>query len=158
MLSGALRAAMTAIGSAQLLKIPFEKWQTGHWNPAAAISSGGMPSSHSAGVTALATYVGLKKGIQSVDFALATVFGLIVMYDAMGIRRHAGEIAMEVNQLEKMVEKLAIDHYREYHDQREQQLKEMLGHMPQEVAVGALYGTLVGGLCYASHRLVARCK
>ncbi|WP_425623290.1 divergent PAP2 family protein [Brevibacillus borstelensis] len=60
-----------------------------------------MPSSHSAAVSSLATYVGLTKGWNSTHFSLAALFGLIVMYDASGVRRHAGETAIVVNDLEE---------------------------------------------------------
>ncbi|CAM3785441.1 divergent PAP2 family protein [Marinicrinis lubricantis] len=153
MFSGALRSAMIGIATAQALKIPFEKLTTGRWNPMTAMSSGGMPSSHSAAVSSLATYTGLKRGFRSIDFALAAVFGLIVMYDAMGVRRHAGEIAVEVNKLDAEVERLTAEHYPgEYHDEKDKELKEMLGHLPGEVAAGAVLGAAIGGLYYLIDR------
>ncbi len=141
--------ALTAIGVAQLLKVQINKMNTGVLDWKGLFSTGGMPSSHAAAVTSLATYIGLQKGWRSIDFSLSTIFGLIVMYDAMGIRRHAGEIAMEVNELEEHVERLAYEHYPgDYYRKREDDLKEMLGHLPIEVAGGAIVGSGLGGLGY----------
>jgi uncharacterized protein len=142
-----LLTALVSIGIAQLLKIPLARRK--NQNKLHAIfSTGGMPSSHSAGVASLATYIACKKGIRSVDFALSTIFGLIVMYDAQGIRRHAGEIAMQVNDLDEDVERLAGQHPGYYHERREKELKEMLGHQPEEVAGGAILGVFLGFLSW----------
>ncbi len=99
--------ALSSIGLAQALKIPIKKYQTGKWDMRMIAASGGMPSSHSAGVSSLATYVALKRGVSTIDFALASVFGIIVMYDAQGIRRQTGEITIKVNTLDEEIEKLA---------------------------------------------------
>lgn len=136
--------ALTGIALAQGLKPVIAYLKTGDWQWHRGISSGGMPSSHSAGVSALAAYIGMKRGFRSIDFALSCIFGLVVLYDAMGIRRHAGEIAMDVNDLKVQVELLADQHPGIYHDLRKKKLKEMLGHLPQEVAGGVLLGTIVG--------------
>lgn len=143
-----IATALAAIGAAQVLKVPIKQMTTDEWDWSALFGTGGMPSSHSAGVTALATYVALKEGIRSVDFALAAVFGVIVMYDAMGIRRHAGETAVEVNELKEEVEKLAKEHPGVYHQKREKELKEMLGHLPSEVVGGSLLGIAIGTVSY----------
>lgn len=145
----AFMSAIVGMGTAQLLKVPFKRMKTGRTDWGKLVEAGGMPSSHSAAVTSLSTYIGMKKGWRSVDFALSALFGMVVMYDAMGVRRHAGEIAMEVNELEEHVEKLSHDHYPgDYHRKRKEDLKEMLGHMPAEVAGGALLGVGVGTLSY----------
>lgn len=143
-----IEAALMAIGTAQLMKVSLKRCKEGVWDGAALLETGGMPSSHSAGVTALATYIALSKGVRTIDFALASIFGLIIMYDAMGIRRHAGETAVEVNDLKEEVEKLARKHRGGYHQKREKELKEVLGHLPGEVAVGCLLGIGVGSLSY----------
>jgi len=145
----ALKTSLFSVITAQLLKIPFGYMQTGKWSIGTMFTPGGMPSSHSAGVSSLATYIGLKKGFQSIDFSIAALLGLIVMYDASGVRRHAGETAIVVNDLEESIEKLAESHpelssYRK----REKELKERLGHLPSEVAAGAAYGILVGMLSF----------
>ncbi len=111
--------------------------------------TGGMPSSHSAGVTALATYVALDRGVSSVDFALSTVFGLIVMYDAQGIRRQTGELTIKVNEMNADLERLAGDSKAKKSDYRSVQLRERLGHQPEEVLGGAILGLVAGGISYA---------
>ncbi|MBU8907405.1 divergent PAP2 family protein [Desertibacillus haloalkaliphilus] len=140
--------ALTTIGLAQALKVPLNESDNGEskWNT--LLKSGKMPSSHSAGVTALSTYVGLDKGFTSVDFALATIFGLIVMYDAQGIRRQTGELTLKVNDLDEEIEKLEGYEPGDYHREREDKLKEMLGHQPEEVVAGALLGILSGSISY----------
>lgn len=140
--------SVTSIGLAQLLKIPIKKYQTGKWDWKMAVASGGMPSSHSAGVTSLGTYVALRKGISSVDFALASVFGLIVMYDAQGIRRQTGEITLRVNTLDEEIERLAGEPDRQLIDLKNARLREMLGHQPEEVIGGALLGIVMGAFGY----------
>ena len=100
------------------------------------VGAGGMPSSHSAFVSALATGVGLTEGWASTTFALALVFSLIVMYDAAGVRLAASKQAKTLN---KMVKELFDE--REFHHER---LKEFIGHTPVEVIVGALLGILLG--------------
>ncbi len=144
----AVYTALASIGLAQFLKIPIKKMKTGKWDWGTFVETGGMPSSHSAGVASLATYVALKRGVTTIDFALSTVFGLIVMYDAQGIRRQTGELTLKVNQLDENIERLSGDRDRHYHDKKEQKLKEMLGHQPEEVLGGALFGLVTGTIGY----------
>lgn len=139
-----LGTALVAIGAAQLLKLPWHYAKTGKWDLRKMTGSGGMPSSHSSGVTALATYTATKYGIRTPEFAIASMLGMIVMYDAMNIRRHAGEIAIQVNDLDADVERLAGHHPGIYHTRRKERLKESLGHQPGEVAAGALLGACIG--------------
>lgn len=136
--------AISAIGIAQGLKILTHKKVTGKWEPGKAISTGGMPSSHSAGVTALASYIATNKGFQHTETALAVTFGIIVMYDAQGIRRHTGEIAQLVNDLEDQFAKISGEFPSYEFIQREKELKELLGHQPIEVAAGAILGIVLG--------------
>ncbi len=97
------------------------------------IGAGGMPSSHSAFVVSLATVIGRKFGVDSVEFAMSFAFAMIVMYDASGIRRAAGQQARTLNKL--------IEHWGQYDPHFvEEQLKELLGHTPFEVLVGAILG------------------
>jgi acid phosphatase family membrane protein YuiD len=139
-----LITAVAAVGAAQLLKLPLHYAKTGRWEMRKLIGSGGMPSSHSSGVSALAAYTAIKYGIKTPEFAISALFGVIVMYDAMNIRRHAGKIAMQVNDLDVDVEKLAGKHPGIYHTRRRDRLKESLGHEPREVAAGSLLGVLLG--------------
>jgi uncharacterized protein len=104
------------------------------------IGTGGMPSAHSASVTALAVAMGLSAGWGSPVFGLAAFFALITMYDATGIRRAAGRQARILNQL--------VFELREHHKLDIERLAELLGHTPLEVVVGALYGAV---LAFALH-------
>jgi len=100
-------------------------------------SSGGMPSAHSATVCALAAAIGLRHGLDGYAFALAAVLALIVMYDACGVRRAAGEQARVLNELgELLASKSPLD----------EKLKEFIGHTPLQVAAGAVLGALVATL------------
>jgi acid phosphatase family membrane protein YuiD len=100
-------------------------------------TTGGMPSSHSSSVTAMATTVGLIRGFDSVEFALACAFSIVVMYDSAGIRRSAGKQAAVLN---RIINDIFID---EKHKMKEGRLKELLGHSPFEVIAGALLGIFV---------------
>ncbi|MCZ8511330.1 divergent PAP2 family protein [Paenibacillus filicis] len=140
----ALWTSLVSIGAAQAMKIPGRIRESGRWEWKDLVRTGGMPSSHSAGVAALAAYLGVKKGVSSPFFSLSALLGVIVIYDAMGIRRHTGLIASEVNHLEKTVVKLTEKSSPHLHQKREKELEEKLGHLPEEVLGGALLGTLIG--------------
>lgn len=96
--------------------------------------SGGMPSSHSAMVTSLASTVGFRSGPQSDAFAISVIFAFIVMYDAAGVRQSAGKQAKVLNQI---IRELFMGQ-----PVSEEELKELIGHTPVEVFVGALIGIL----------------
>lgn len=100
-------------------------------------TTGGMPSSHSAGVMGLSTAVGLIKGFNSVEFAIAIGYACIVMYDAAGVRRAAGKQAACLN-------KIIMDIYKQDLVEAGGKLKELLGHTPMQVFVGAIYGVIYG--------------
>ena len=98
--------------------------------------TGGMPSSHSALVTGLTFGIGRLNGFNSAPFAIALIFSFVVMYDAAGVRRAAGRQAAVLNRLvEDLVAMRGI---------REDRLRELLGHTPVEVLVGAVLGAAVG--------------
>ena len=101
------------------------------------VTTGGMPSSHSSSVTGMATTVGLIEGFESVSFALACAFSIVVMYDSAGIRRSAGRQAAVLN---RIINDIFVD---EKHQMKQGRLKELLGHSPFEVMAGALLGILV---------------
>jgi uncharacterized protein len=103
-----------------------------------------MPSSHSAGVSTLTTYIALQRGLPTFDFALSLVYGLIVMYDAQGIRRQTGELTLKVNSMHDLMEKVDKEESVEFEQESPKKLKEMLGHQPEEVIGGAIVGALVG--------------
>ena len=99
---------------------------------------GGMPSTHSATVAGLATAVGIREGLRSTPFAIAFLFAVVVMYDAAGVRRAAMAQAKILNQI--------IDELFQGHPISETRLRELLGHTPFEVMVGALLGVVVSYL------------
>ena len=98
-------------------------------------TTGGMPSSHAAGVMALSTSVGLIKGFSSIEFAIALGYAFIVMYDAAGVRRAAGKQAACLN-------KIIMDVYKQELKEAGGKLKELLGHTPLQVFIGAIFGIL----------------
>lgn len=116
----------------------FIKIFTGH-NSKVEISriftSGGMPSSHSSFVTSLATLVGLDRGFSSIEFAIVTVFALIIMYDAAGVRRAVGKQATILNQI--------VDDLHKGKHIEQKKLKELVGHTPTEVWFGAILGVVI---------------
>lgn len=120
---------------AQCLKIIITFFVTFQIDLKKLISSGGMPSSHSAFACGLSTAVGLIDGFSSTSFAISLTFTLIVMYDAAGVRREAGKQAQTLNEL---IEIYFSPHYKPQH-----KLKELIGHKPTEVFVGALLGILI---------------
>ena len=123
---------------AQLLKGIITFYQKKKLDFRRFVGAGGMPSSHSAFVSALATGIGLTEGWASSTTALAIVFALIVMYDAAGVRLAASKQAATLN---KMVKELFAEG--EFHQEH---LKELIGHTPVEVIVGALLGITIGYL------------
>ena len=98
-------------------------------------TTGGMPSSHSAGVVGLSTAVGLINGFDSVEFAIALGYAVIVMYDAAGVRRAAGKQAACLN-------RIIMDVYKQDLQEAGGKLKELLGHTPLQVFVGAMFGVI----------------
>lgn len=126
------------------------------------IGSGGMPSSHAATVCALAVGMAKKAGFDSAEFAMAIVLAAVVMYDAMGVRRAAGEQAKVINVVVKHLNQKSGINIPEESDQITEdektifniekqvkkleyvsKLKELLGHTPTEVLAGAILGILV---------------
>ncbi|MEG2787316.1 MAG: divergent PAP2 family protein [Romboutsia sp.] len=126
--------SLLALILAQVLKIPFGYIINKKFDLKALFGTGGMPSSHSAFIVSLTIGIGRVSGVTSPIFALSFVFASIVMYDAMGIRRAAGEHAKLLNLL------LSSNIFKINHTE----LKELLGHTPFEVLGGAILGILVG--------------
>lgn len=106
------------------------------------VHTGGMPSSHSALVACIATSVGLIDGFHSTTFAVALGFAIVVMYDAAGLRQAAGKMAGILN-------KLTEDIYQHRQDYVPTRLRELLGHTPFEVIVGAFLGMTVAYIYHA---------
>lgn len=131
-----LLVALVACLIAQALKLIIELGKNRKFNLRVMVETGGMPSAHSALVTALATGVGQTAGWASTEFAIAVVFAVIVMYDAAGVRQAAGKQARVLNQI--------IDEFFQGdHHFNEERLKELLGHTPVQVIVGSILGVFV---------------
>jgi len=124
--------AFTAWAVAQILKVGFSFYRYKKLDLRRLVGAGGMPSSHSSFVSALATGIGIVEGWTSPLTALAVVFALIVMYDAAGVRLAASKQAITLN---KIIDELFEEG--EFHQER---LKELLGHTPVEVIAGSLLG------------------
>lgn len=107
------------------------------FNPERMVGSGGMPSSHSATVTALATASGIQYGLGSFEFAVSAIVAIIVMYDARGVRLETGKQAQVLNEVMEILQ--IMGKKMSYEDK----LKEFVGHTPVQVAVGALLGILI---------------
>jgi acid phosphatase family membrane protein YuiD len=131
-----LLAPVVAWGIAQAAKLTLSLVRQRRLNLRVLAETGGMPSSHSAIVAGLTTAVGKYAHVYSAEFAIALIFTFVVMYDAAGLRRAAGRQAEVLNRL---VEDLV--HMRGVQEAR---LRELLGHTPTEVLVGALIGLVVG--------------
>lgn len=131
----ALMSAFLGFAIAQALKFITFWYKENRWDPKQLIGSGGMPSSHSATVTALAVAVGLQEGFGGSHFATALVLACVVMYDATGVRLHAGRQAEVLNQI---LCELPAEHPLA----ESIPLRELLGHTPTQVAAGALLGSV----------------
>jgi uncharacterized protein len=131
-----LWTAILASVFAQILKLFIYYYVEHQWEFERLAETGGMPSSHSATVAALATGVAWTQGMGSPMFAITIVLAIIVMYDATGIRRAAGMHAARLNDL--------VEEFRTVIQQGPQPepLKELLGHTYLEVTVGAILGVL----------------
>ncbi len=120
----------------QLFKLIYDLVTTKKFNFKRILGAGGMPSSHSAVVTSLATLIGKNEGIESSVFAVSLVFACVVMYDAAGVRRAAGKQAKLLNKIVETPELTKV--------QVSEKLVEALGHSPKQVIVGAIIGVVVG--------------
>lgn len=133
-----LIACFTAWFIAQMLKIMLTFYSSKKIDLTRFVGSGGMPSSHTSSVMALSTSVGKMYGWDSAIFAVSLCFAFVVMYDAAGVRRAAGNQARILN---KIIEDLA--HNKPLANER---LKELIGHTPKEVLAGAVLGILIGNI------------
>lgn len=133
-----LMSALTAWFLAQILKTITSFWKMKEFNAERLVGAGGMPSSHTSLVVALAFAVAFHDGFDSPLFAVASVLAAIVMYDAAGVRRAAGKQAKVIN---KLVREMKVEH-----TVKDTRLKELLGHTPLEVLAGALLGVTIAYL------------
>ncbi len=125
---------------AQTLKVAIGVIREKRFNFRWFVGTGGMPSSHAATVSALATSIGLTFGFSSPFFAIAFFFALIIMFDAQGVRRQSGQQAEILN---KMIEDIYLNR-----GIKQERLIKLLGHTPVQVFIGAALGILVALFCY----------
>jgi acid phosphatase family membrane protein YuiD len=141
-----LEVSIITVLLTQFLKLPVYYYISKKWTPSILFSTGGMPSSHCAFVSALTLSLALTEGIASPLFAISFVFAGIVIHDALGIRREAGKHAAVLNDMKKEFydiinelnkgkakNKLIVD----------KRLKELLGHEPLEVLSGIILGITI---------------
>ncbi len=133
-----LIASFLAWAIAQISKTVYELIKQRRLMLGRLVSSGGMPSSHSALVTSLATATGRMLGVNSAEFAITVVLASIVMYDAAGVRRAVSLQARILNQM--------VDEMFQGHPIAEKRLRELIGHTPIQVFVGGILGIGVGWL------------
>lgn len=138
-----LMAAFLSFALAQTLKVLTTWYKEKRWDAKRLLGSGGMPSSHSAAVSALAVATGFHDGPGSSSFAITLVLACVVMYDAFGVRLHAGRQAEVLNQI---VFELPAEH--PLADTRP--LREPLGHTPPQVAAGAALGFVMAYLMHVT--------
>ncbi len=105
------------------------------------VGSGGMPSSHSATVCALSTAACMQYGAGSFQFAISAIFAIVVMYDAMGVRRETGKQARIINDILEIFDDMGRQEI-----SAEEKLKEFVGHTPLQVLIGAILGILIAVL------------
>ncbi|CAL0333110.1 unnamed protein product [Lupinus luteus] len=134
-----LISAFLAFAIAQSIKFFTTWYKERRWDPKQLVGSGGMPSSHSATVTALAIAVGYQEGFGGSLFATALVLACIVMYDATGVRLQAGRQAEVLNQI---VYGLPSEHPLA----ESRPLRELLGHTPPQVIAGGLLGVVTASI------------
>ena len=127
---------------AQVLKTLIHMWFNRKFVAERLVGSGGMPSSHSATVCALATAAGMEYGGGSFQFAIAAIFAIVVMYDAIGVRRETGIQAKVLNEMMEMFDKMGKEM------SVEEKLKEFVGHTPLQVLIGALLGVAIAVAVY----------
>ncbi len=122
----------------QLFKVLWDLIKEHKFDFKRILGAGGMPSSHSAVVCCLAVLIGKAYGFSSPIFALAMIFGVVVMYDACGVRRAAGKQATILNRIISTPGLTGV--------QVQERLVEVLGHTPVQVFVGAIIGLVTGAL------------
>ena len=130
---------------AQILKTLIHTALTRTFVAERMVGSGGMPSSHSSTVCALAASACLQYGSGSFEFAIAAFFAIVVMYDAIGVRRETGIQAKVLNEMMELFSHMGKD------VSMEDKLKEFVGHTPLQVLAGAILGILVA---FAVHGLI----
>lgn len=150
-----LIAALSAILISQVIKIPIAYLLRRPTSFALATSTGGMPSSHSAGVTALISGLIIEYGWDSPFVAIGMTFGVIVIFDSMGVRRQSGEHGVLINELiedfkllRKNLTAVTQEELNELQKEEERQSRAFLGHKPIEVFFGIISGIIITLIMY----------
>ncbi len=146
-----LIVALLGILVAQFVKIPIHFIATREIDWGLFTSTGGMPSSHSAAVSALTTAIAYENGLSSPLFAVSAIFSVVVMFDARGIRYQAGQQAVVINQMRKDFQTFIIKAKAlpdKTSEEKIEDLKTLLGHRPIEVFFGCLTGIILSVLIY----------
>ena len=138
--NGILRAAVVSWAIAQLLKVVIAFIRVRRLDIGLMLSTGGMPSSHTAFMVAMTTAVGIREGFGTSAFAIAAAITVVVMSDAAGVRRAAGKQAKVINTIVENIKNTGVAF--------DKKLKELLGHTPIEVACGAVLGIVVAWVMY----------
>lgn len=125
---------------AQILKTVIHMIFTRQFVAERLVGSGGMPSSHSATVCALATAAGIQYGGGSFEFAVTAILAIVVMYDAIGVRRETGIQAKVLNEMMDLFKVMGNKM------NAEEKLKEFIGHSPLQVLAGAVLGVVIAGI------------
>lgn len=145
---------MASIFISQVTKIPVAYFLKRPVTITLMFSTGGMPSSHSAGVTALITAILIEHGWDSPFTAISLTFGILVMFDSMGVRRQSGEHGIIINEMIREIQLLAKPltdkdaDIKEDIENNSMQSTQFLGHKPIEVLFGMIYGILLALLIY----------
>lgn len=133
-----------AIIAAQLAKPLVNYFKMKHWDLSFAFATGGMPSSHAAGVAALCAAIAIQEGFDNPLFAITLAFALITAYDAANVRYYAGKnIALTGHLINELKENDYLDPYDPIYNEK---IKDVLGHRWPEVLIGALLGIFISGL------------
>ncbi len=142
----ALVVALLSNCIAQAIKVVYYYFRDHKFDLSHLVEAGGMPSSHSAMVCSLSTFIGLTNGWTSPLFAASLIFSVVVMYDAAGVRRAAGRQALILNKIvEDIYTKGTVSN---------EKLKELMGHSPLEVILGGILGISIAFIAYFIIRLI----
>ena len=146
-----LIAGISGWASAQVIKAILYTILNKEFSLERLFGDGGMPSGHSATVSAMATMSLLYYGVGSFEFAISAMLAIIVMHDAMGVRLETGKQAEVINELTKLLEEIIDDFNNEETLENkfkkvfsEEKLKEYVGHTPIQVIAGCILGILIG--------------
>ena len=150
-----LIAGITGWATAQVIKAILYAILNRDFSIERLFGDGGMPSGHSATVSAMAMMSLLHYGVGSFEFAISTMLAIIVMHDAMGVRLETGKQAEIINELTELFEEIANDFNNEETWQKkfekvfsEEKLKEYVGHTPIQVIAGCILGLLIGWILH----------